>query len=572
MFASPANQSAHNVFDVSLPIEDELIPFVNWVASLPPGQRPKTAAYPMADDPFADPPVQLAQQKLQALGVKTVYSKIFPAENASYKPAADQVAATGAQAVVLGSTDVPTVSAFMQAFEQQHYNPKMFICAAGPDQGAAFTSAVGKGNATGMMVPNGWYPGYANPASQKMVNEYVAKYGGSPSDVNADVAEAYSVGQVMAQAVTGTKGTDNAEDHHLPAQRRDAQHRPGTGEVRQLRQELQRRGVHLPVAAAGHRVQAGPPGQREPARWLSSTPSRTGPASPMARQIYQAIVDGILVGGVYALMAVGLTLIFGVLDIINIAQGVLVILGAYLSYSLSVRLHLDLFLGLLITVPAMFVIGVVIQWAFIRRLRGRERTSMTLLVTYAVALIIEGILYEIYGPNPKQLNASYVQSSVHVFGFYLSYIYLYGFALALALVAAIYALLYRTRFGRSVRATMQDETAARLIGIDVNRVAALTFGVGVAVTAAGGMMFGATNAFNPNSGYDLISRLLAIIILGGLGSIGGALVASVFMLTLESLVTIWSPEWAIVVFYAALVLVLLIRPTGFFGRQPVRAQ
>jgi len=209
VFNSPANQSAHNIFDVSLPIEDELIPFVNWVASLPPGQRPKTAAYPMADDPFADPPVQVAQQKLQALGVKTVYSKIFPAENASYKPAADQVANTGAQAVLLGSTDVPTVSAFMQAFEQQHYNPKMFICAAGPDQGASFTSAVGKANATGMMVPNGWYPGYANPASQKMVNEYVAKYGGSPSDVNADVAEAYSVGQVMAQAVTATKGTDN---------------------------------------------------------------------------------------------------------------------------------------------------------------------------------------------------------------------------------------------------------------------------------------------------------------------------------------------------------------------------
>jgi len=211
VFESPANQTAHNVFDVSLPIEDELIPFVNWVASLPASERPKTAAYPMADDPFADPPVQLAQQKLQGLGVKTVYSKIFPAENASYKPAADQVAATGAQAVVLGSTDVPTVSAFMQAFEQQHYNPKMFICAAGPDQGSAFTSAVGKGNATGMMVPNGWYPGYQNAASQKMVQEYVAKYGGSPSDINADVAEGYSVGQVAAEAVTATKGTDNAK-------------------------------------------------------------------------------------------------------------------------------------------------------------------------------------------------------------------------------------------------------------------------------------------------------------------------------------------------------------------------
>jgi branched-chain amino acid transport system permease protein len=292
----------------------------------------------------------------------------------------------------------------------------------------------------------------------------------------------------------------------------------------------------------------------------------------VAREIYQAVVDGILVGGVYALMAVGLTLIFGVLDIINIAQGVMVILGAYLSYELAARLNLDLFLGLLITVPAMFVIGVVIEVAFIRPLRGRERTSMTLLVSYAVALIIEGILYQTFGANDRQLSAWYVTSSVHVFGFYLPYIYLFGFALALVLVVALYALLYRTGFGRSVRATMQDETAARLVGINISRVAAITFGIGVAVTAAGGMVYGATNSFNPNSGYDLISRLLAIIILGGLGSIGGALVASVFMITLESVVDIWQPEWAIVVFYAALVIVLLIRPTGFFGRKAVRAQ
>jgi branched-chain amino acid transport system substrate-binding protein len=211
VFASPANQSAHNVFDVSLPIEDNMIPFVNWIASMPASQRPKTAAYPMADDPFADPPVQLAQKKLEALGVKTVYSKVFPAEVAAYKPQADQVASTGAQVVVLGSTDVPTAAAFMQAFQQQHYNPKMFICAAGPDQGAAFTSAVGKANATGIMVPNGWYPGYANAASQAMVQAYVAKYGGSPSDVGADVAEGYAVGQVAAQAVTATGGTANAK-------------------------------------------------------------------------------------------------------------------------------------------------------------------------------------------------------------------------------------------------------------------------------------------------------------------------------------------------------------------------
>jgi branched-chain amino acid transport system permease protein len=293
----------------------------------------------------------------------------------------------------------------------------------------------------------------------------------------------------------------------------------------------------------------------------------------MGRQIYEAIADGILGGGVYALMAVGLTLIFGVLDIINIAQGILVVLGAYLSYVLSVHLHIDLFVGLLVTVPAMFVIGVAIQWLFIRPLHGRDRASMSLLAAYAVALIIEGTLYWIFGPNYVVLNASYVTSSVHLFGFYLADIYLYGFALAVACVAALYLLLYRTGFGRSVRATMQDQTAARLIGIDVNRVAAVTFGIGVAVTAVGGMMFGATSGgFNPNSGYDLISRLLAIIILGGLGSIGGALAAAVFMTTAEALVDIWSPDWAVVVFYVALVLVLVIRPSGLFGRAPARAQ
>jgi branched-chain amino acid transport system substrate-binding protein len=211
VFNSPANQADHNVFDVSLPIADEMVPFVNYVASLPASQRPKTAAYPSADDPFATPPVAIAQQMLQKLGVKTVYSKIFPEEAADYKAPADQVAASGAQVVVLGSTDVPTVSAFMQAFEQQHYTPKLFIAAAGPDQGSAFISAVGKGNAAGMLVPNGWYPGYPNSASQAMVQAYVAKYGGNASGVSADVAEAYSVGQVMAQAVTATGGTDNAK-------------------------------------------------------------------------------------------------------------------------------------------------------------------------------------------------------------------------------------------------------------------------------------------------------------------------------------------------------------------------
>jgi branched-chain amino acid transport system substrate-binding protein len=211
VFITPANQAAHNVFDVSLPIQDEMVPFAEWVKSLPASQRPKTAAYPMAQDPFADPPVQLTQATMQAAGIRTVYSKIFPAEVPDYTPAADNVASSGAQMVVLGSTDVPTVGAFMKAFEQQHYIPKIFIAAAGPDQGSAFTSAVGTSNASGMMVPNAWYPGSPNAQSQKMVSEYVAKYGGPASGVGADVAEAYSVGQIAAQAVQATGGTVNSK-------------------------------------------------------------------------------------------------------------------------------------------------------------------------------------------------------------------------------------------------------------------------------------------------------------------------------------------------------------------------
>ncbi len=204
-------QKLSNVFDVSLPVANELDPFTAWIASLPAGQRPTSAAYPMANDPFATPQVQLTQTKLAALGIRTAYSHIFPEEVADYQAPADDVAGTGAQAVVLGSTDVPTVKAFVNAFEQQHYNPKIFIAAAGPDQGQAFTSAVGTANATGIMVPNAWYGGSPNPLSQAMVKAYIARYGGTASDVNADVAEAYSVGEVADQAVTHNKSLSNSE-------------------------------------------------------------------------------------------------------------------------------------------------------------------------------------------------------------------------------------------------------------------------------------------------------------------------------------------------------------------------
>jgi branched-chain amino acid transport system permease protein len=288
--------------------------------------------------------------------------------------------------------------------------------------------------------------------------------------------------------------------------------------------------------------------------------------------VLQAIVEGILIGGFYALMAGGLTLVFGVMDIVNFAQGILVVLGAYLSYALFTHLSLDPFLSLLITLPGMFVIGVAVYWSMIRPIK-QDRVIMSLLVMFAVGTIIEGILDLIFTSNLVEIHTSYVNNSVTLGSLVLPDIYLYAFAMSVVLLAGVYYLLYRTRFGRSLRASMQNPTAARLVGINTDWVSALTLGIGVALAAAGGMVFGLTNSFDAASSYDLISRLLAIVIFGGFGSLTGALLASVIMLVIEDVVSVvWTPTWAQTMFYLVLILVLLLRPQGLLGRKAVRAQ
>jgi branched-chain amino acid transport system permease protein len=287
--------------------------------------------------------------------------------------------------------------------------------------------------------------------------------------------------------------------------------------------------------------------------------------------LIHSIIDGILTGSVYALMATGLTLIFGVMNIINVAQGIFVILGAYLSYALSVHFGIDLFLGLAITIPTLFLVGIVVERVFLARIKGPEKVVMSILVTYAISLVIEGALNMIFSVNYVELQAWYVNRSVRVFGFYLPFIYLLGFALAVVLLGALYFMLYRTRFGASVRASLADQTAAALVGINVKNVSTICFGIGIAVTAAGGMIYGATNAFNASSSYDLISRLLVIIVLGGMGSIGGALAAGVFMITVQDIVSVtWGPVWSSLTFFLILVVILSVRPQGLFGKQSAR--
>jgi branched-chain amino acid transport system permease protein len=290
--------------------------------------------------------------------------------------------------------------------------------------------------------------------------------------------------------------------------------------------------------------------------------------------ILQGVLLGILSGGVYALMASGLTLVFGVMEIINIAQGVLVILGAYLSYWLEQRFHIDLFLGLFITIPVMFALGVFIEWAFIRRIKW-DRITLSILVTFAIAVVIEGVLTFLFTGNLVTLQANYIDKSIMVpfINYYIPLIYVYAFILSVILLGALYLLVYYTSFGRSLRASMQNRTAASLIGINVPQVQAITFGLGTALAAAGGMVYGATNTFNPASSYDLISRLLVIIVLGGMGSLWGALAGSMIMIVVSDVVILtFDPVWSSTVFFAFLVILLVFRPQGLFGRLEGRKQ
>ncbi len=281
--------------------------------------------------------------------------------------------------------------------------------------------------------------------------------------------------------------------------------------------------------------------------------------------VLEAVVLGILTGGVYALMASGLTLIFGVMRIINVGHGALVVLGAYLSFAVARSLSLDPFLTLVITMPAMFLLGVVLQIVFIRPLKT-DREALSVLVTYAIALGIEGLLGYFFSANYVQLRAWYENESFPIGDFRVTYVYVFGFLLCLAILGALFFLLYRTRLGSSIRATMLNRTAAQLIGIDVDRISAIAFGIGMATAAAGGVVFGMTTSFNPGSHYDLISRLLTIIVLGGLGSLRGAIIAALIMLVSEDITAVViSPIWASFVFFVILVAVLLVRPQGLYG-------
>ncbi len=282
--------------------------------------------------------------------------------------------------------------------------------------------------------------------------------------------------------------------------------------------------------------------------------------------VVQALILGILTGGVYALMASGQTLIFGIMKVINLAQGAYVILGAYLTMSLFQWTHIDPFLLILLTTPLLFVIGAATQWCLLRPLRPDDAVELSLLVTFAVALGLEGLMSVLYKTTLRSIQPGYENHSWTIAGYQINEVRFYAFLLSIAMLIILYLLLQKTKFGRAVRATVQNPMSAQLLGVNSKLVSAFGFGLGVATSAAAGAVFGLITPFNPGSHYDLISRLLTVVILGGLGSIGGSVIAAMVMGVGAALVSALSePVWADFTFFAVLILVLLFRPQGMFG-------
>jgi branched-chain amino acid transport system permease protein len=282
-------------------------------------------------------------------------------------------------------------------------------------------------------------------------------------------------------------------------------------------------------------------------------------------EFVQTIILGLLIGGVYALLASGLTLIFGVMNVINVAHGVFLILAAFVAYSLWSATGIDPLLTIAITTPAMFAFGWVLYTGTIRRIRTAGPAASVLL-TFSLALVLEGVMGLVWGNTSHAIRPAYFNQSFTIGDLFLPKAQVYGGLVAVGVLIALYVFLARTWAGRAIRASAANPAGAQLVGVNVAAVATMTFAIGVATTGAGGSIVGVLYPFLPGSHYVWISRLLGIIVLGGMGSLPGAVVGAVLMGVGETLTTTYvSPAWTTAVPYVTIFLVLMFRPQGLMG-------
>jgi branched-chain amino acid transport system permease protein len=282
--------------------------------------------------------------------------------------------------------------------------------------------------------------------------------------------------------------------------------------------------------------------------------------------IIQVLVSGLLIGGVYALISVGLNLIFGVVRIINFAHGELVMMGMYLTFWLNDLYHVDPYLSAIIVLPTMFLFGMLLQRIIVQPIQDAS-ANMQIFATVALSLILQNLALIFWKGDFRSVQTSYSMATLESFGIIVSVPRLVAFLTALATIALLYSFLKYTYLGKALRAIVEDNTVARLMGIKVERLYLFAFGLGSALTALGGILLVPFSSIYPTVGVSYTLLAFIVVVLGGLGSMGGTFMAGLFIGVVEAFGgTYISPALKQAIYFGIFILILLIRPQGLFGK------
>lgn len=286
-------------------------------------------------------------------------------------------------------------------------------------------------------------------------------------------------------------------------------------------------------------------------------------------QWMQVLLLGMVLGGVYALMASGLTLVFGVMRIVNIAHASFMMVAAFISYWAFTLFKLDPIVSILISMPLMFFLGIIVYRLLFSKIAGSARRGeLTVLLTFALALVIEGSLGFFFTNTYRSTNPSYATDAILFDPFYLPEGQFYATLISIGLIGLLWGFLQTTKTGYAIRATMQNRDAAQVVGVNVERISMVAFGIGIALAGASGSMISFLFSFYPGKHWEWVAILLSLIVLGGMGSLIGALIGAFILAITAAYVSFFiGPTWSSITFYLALFLILLFRPQGILGKK-----
>jgi branched-chain amino acid transport system permease protein len=285
----------------------------------------------------------------------------------------------------------------------------------------------------------------------------------------------------------------------------------------------------------------------------------------MLEVLAQAVVNGLLIGGVYALVSIGVTLIFGVVKIVNFAQGEFVMIGMYISFFLATYLGIDPLLSLFVSMPVLFVVGVLMQHFLIRRVLGLGDMPQIFL-TFALSLLLLNLALLLFTANYRTVETPYSEATIHIGSIYVAVAKLIAFAVAMALSAALWVFLRSSDLGKAMRAAAQNRDVAMLMGINPDRVFAVAVGVALALAGAAGSLLMPFYPAYPLVGQVFVLMAFVAVVLGTLGNVVGALIASLMMGVAESLgIQFVGADSGLIVVFVLLLLTLALRPSGLFG-------